>query len=195
MKNMERGGTSRERGEVTGLPGRVYEQRFVQAAAGGATGEEEVAEFHYWNGLPRKHAIKLTKVERHSPRSQADFALGALSEPVPAGLALPLSRVPKPLGSRNMLDARQRAKVVIVGHPNGGRQLQRERQRGGRSRTRRRTLRGERGRGHAVAAGAPRRGGRHGGRPPNGAAGRRVARGTPREKLLDKPTAAGRLVQ
>jgi len=81
---------------------------------------QALAEFHYWNGLPQKHAIKLAKVERHSPRSQADFALAALAEPVAASLALPLSRVPKPLGSRNVVDARQRAEVIIVGHPKGG---------------------------------------------------------------------------
>ena len=28
--------------------------------------------------------------------------------------------MPKPLGSRNVVDARQRAKVFIVGHPKGG---------------------------------------------------------------------------
>jgi hypothetical protein len=81
---------------------------------------QALAEFHYWDGRPQKHAIKLASVERHSPRSQVDFALAALSEPVPANLALPISRAPKPLGSRNVVDARQRAKVIIVGHPKGG---------------------------------------------------------------------------
>lgn len=81
---------------------------------------QALAEFHYWDGLPRKHAVRLANVARHSPRSQADFALAALSEPVPASLALPLSRAPKPLGSRNVVDATQRAKVIIVGHPKGG---------------------------------------------------------------------------
>ncbi len=78
------------------------------------------AEFHYWEGLPKSRTIKLGKVIRSSPRCEADFALASLSEAVPANLALPLSRTLKPLGSRNFTDPKRRAKVFVVGHPQGG---------------------------------------------------------------------------
>ena len=78
------------------------------------------AEFHYWQGLPRPRTIKLEKVVHSSPRDEADFALASLSEVVPPDLALPLSHAPKPLGSRNVVDPKQRDKVIVVGHPKGG---------------------------------------------------------------------------
>ena len=78
-----------------------------------------VAEFHYWGGAPVTQKLKFGAVCRHSERSIADFALAPLSEAVPDDLALPLATAPKPLGSRNIVDAKQRAKVIVVGHPSG----------------------------------------------------------------------------
>jgi len=78
------------------------------------------AEFHYWQGLPKARTIKLEKVLAWSPRHEADFALASLSETVPPDLAVPLSHAPKPLASRNVVDPKQRDKVIVVGHPKGG---------------------------------------------------------------------------
>jgi hypothetical protein len=81
-----------------------------------------VAEFHYWGGAPVIRKIRIGTVQRSSPRKagEGDFALASLAEVLSPDLALPLSRAPKPLGSRNILDPKQRAKVIIVGHPSGG---------------------------------------------------------------------------
>jgi hypothetical protein len=78
-----------------------------------------VADFHYWDGKPEPHRLKLGTVLRYLIRPEGDFTLASLTAPVSADAALPLSKVPKPLGSRNIVDPKQRKKVFIVGHPKG----------------------------------------------------------------------------
>jgi hypothetical protein len=90
------------------------------AYAGSIDVAQAEAEFHYWQGLPKARRIKLEEVLWWSPRHEADFALASLSEAVPPDLAVPLSHTPKPLGSRNVKDPKQRGKVMVVGHPKGG---------------------------------------------------------------------------
>jgi hypothetical protein len=79
-----------------------------------------VAEFHYWDGQPVTHRFRLEAIKKYSPRPEGDFALASLTESVSGDLALPLSKAAKPLGSRNVVDPKQRAKVFVVGHPSGG---------------------------------------------------------------------------
>ena len=78
------------------------------------------AEFHYWDGKPEVRKIKLRAVLDASERSIKDFTLAALAEDLAGNLALPLSRLSKPLRSRNVLDPQQRDKVILIGHPKGG---------------------------------------------------------------------------
>ena len=78
------------------------------------------AEFHFWNEKPETRTIRLADVLRHSFRADADFTVASLADPLPVDLALPLSNDLKPLGSRNVVDPQQRAKVILVGHPKGG---------------------------------------------------------------------------
>ena len=77
------------------------------------------AEFSYWGGEAKSRTLKLDDVVRHSPRREADFALASVREDLPSDCALRPSREPKPLGSRNVVDPRQKAKVFVVGHPGG----------------------------------------------------------------------------
>jgi hypothetical protein len=77
------------------------------------------AEFSFWGGEAKAKTVKLEKVVRHSPRREADFALASIREDVPSDYALRPSHAPKPLGSRNVVDPRQKAKVFVVGHPGG----------------------------------------------------------------------------
>jgi hypothetical protein len=78
------------------------------------------AEFHFWNGEPERRTIRIRGILRHSCRADADFTVASLEDTVPADLALPLSNSLKPLGSRNVVDPRQRVKVILIGHPQGG---------------------------------------------------------------------------
>ncbi|MGH9333474.1 MAG: trypsin-like serine peptidase, partial [Vicinamibacteria bacterium] len=82
--------------------------------------ERALAEFHYWEGRDETRKVKLAGVVCSSPRAEADFTLATLAEDVRLDRALPVSRSLKPLGSRNVIDPRQRAKVFVVGHPGGG---------------------------------------------------------------------------
>jgi V8-like Glu-specific endopeptidase len=82
--------------------------------------ERAKAEFYYWNGAPQLKTIKIVKILDSSPRNKLDFALASLEEAVPATVALPLSHSVKPLGSRNNRSADRRAKVIVIGYPNGG---------------------------------------------------------------------------
>ncbi len=93
-----------------------------QAYVGSIDVRRAVAEFHYWRGAVETRKLKIAAIVRCAPRPGADFALASLSEAVPEDLALPISTVPKPLGSRNIVDPRQRGKVIVIGHP-GGRDL------------------------------------------------------------------------
>jgi hypothetical protein len=77
------------------------------------------AEFHFWEGQTSPKAIRVDAVLRHSCRADADFTVASLVKPLPVELGLTLSTSPKPLGSRNVVDPRQRAKVILIGHPNG----------------------------------------------------------------------------
>lgn len=77
------------------------------------------AEFSFWGGEAKSRTVKLDEVVRHSPRGEADFALASVREDLPSECALRPSRAPKPLGSRNVVDPRQKAKVFVVGHPGG----------------------------------------------------------------------------
>ena len=78
------------------------------------------AEFHFWNGKKETRTIRVDGILRHSFRADADFTVASLAEPFPVACALPLSSSLKPLGSRNVVDPRQRAKVILIGHPLGG---------------------------------------------------------------------------
>jgi len=82
--------------------------------------ERADVEFHYWDGRPGSFKVKLKEVIRSSPRSEADFALASLTDDVAVERALSLSPKERPLGSRNVLDPKQRAKIFVVGHPRGG---------------------------------------------------------------------------
>jgi Trypsin-like peptidase domain/Tetratricopeptide Repeats-Sensor len=78
-----------------------------------------IAEFHYWNDSPEPRRIQLAKVVGFSPRAEADFTLASFEEDLEPRRSLLLSTEPKPLGSRNIVDPKQRAKVFVVGHPGG----------------------------------------------------------------------------
>ena len=78
------------------------------------------AEFHYWNEKAETRTIRVGAILRHSFRAEADFTVACLAEPLPVELALTLSKDLKPLGSRNVVDPQQRAKVILIGHPLGG---------------------------------------------------------------------------
>ena len=77
------------------------------------------AEFHFWEEKAARKTIRIDAVLRHSCRADADFAVASLVEQIPAELGLTVSSSPKPLGSRNIVDPRQRAKVILIGHPKG----------------------------------------------------------------------------
>jgi hypothetical protein len=79
------------------------------------------AEFHYWGGKAELKTFRIDGVLRHSCRTEADFTVASLAGDVAPDLALTLSRSLKPLGSRNVVDPKQRAKVILIGHPLGGR--------------------------------------------------------------------------
>jgi hypothetical protein len=81
--------------------------------------ERAQAEFHFWDGNREVRKFKLKEVLCHSPRSEKDFALATLEEPVPSARALQLSKFSMPFVSRNVLDIKQRDKVIIIGHPGG----------------------------------------------------------------------------
>ena len=87
--------------------------------AGSIHADRAQAEFHFWNGNTETRTIRIGTILHHSIRGQADFAVASLAESLPASLALPFSSSPKPLGSPNVLDPKQRAKVILIGHPNG----------------------------------------------------------------------------
>ncbi len=78
------------------------------------------AQFHYWDGRSETRQIKLKEVVCFSERGKADFALASLAEDVPLDRAIALSQKERPLGSRNVVDPKQRAKIFVVGHPKGG---------------------------------------------------------------------------
>jgi hypothetical protein len=82
--------------------------------------ERAEAQFHYWDGENVPRRIKFKKLVCFSERGKADFALASLAEDVPADRALTLSSKERPLGSRNVVDPKQRAKIFVVGHPQGG---------------------------------------------------------------------------
>lgn len=82
--------------------------------------ERAHAEFHYWDGRADTHKLKLEDVVCFSERGKADFALASLAENVPVERGLSLSAKERPLGSRNVVDPKQRAKIFVVGHPQGG---------------------------------------------------------------------------
>jgi hypothetical protein len=78
------------------------------------------AVFHFWKGAMEAKTFRLGDVLRHSYRAEADFAVAPLKGAAPVGLALKLSRNPKPLAPASITDPGQRAKVIVIGHPNGG---------------------------------------------------------------------------
>lgn len=82
--------------------------------------ENAQAVFHYWEGEPKCHTIKLKEIVAWSPRSELDFTVASLAEPVSEDLKLELCTESRPLGSRNNKDAVQRAQVFVIGHPEGG---------------------------------------------------------------------------
>ncbi len=82
--------------------------------------ERAQAEFYYWDDGPHPRRVKLKEVVRFSERGKADFTLASLAEDIPADRALALSSKERPLGSRNVVDPKQRAKIFVVGHPLGG---------------------------------------------------------------------------
>ncbi len=80
------------------------------------------AQFHYWDGRSEtRRRSSCKEVVCFSERGKADFALASLAEDVPArSRAARLSQKERPLGSRNVVDPKQRAKIIVVGHPKGG---------------------------------------------------------------------------
>ena len=88
--------------------------------AGSIDVSQAQAEFHYWQGLPKARTIKLEKVVRSSPRVGGGLRPGLPLGGRPPGPRGAVVAAPKPLGSRNVVDPKQRDKVIVVGHPKGG---------------------------------------------------------------------------
>lgn len=77
------------------------------------------AKFTYWDDSSERR-FEIKNILRTSDRPDADFTLASLAaDEVPQGLALPISIANKPLRSRNILDPKQRSKVLLIGHPRG----------------------------------------------------------------------------
>lgn len=78
-----------------------------------------VAEFHYWGGKEEIEIFPLSKVIYSSPRNLLDFSVVTFeSEPVNVN-GINLNDEKEPFPPENLVSAKQRGKVFVIGHPEG----------------------------------------------------------------------------